>query len=113
MVDFKQVEFEVEGTFYNNYRFSLKEADELNMKFKLSNLPGDAHEMEFLVFYDPDCMKLSLDDEGWENISDTNHAYASRLLFSSSNGVFNHPFGDVEYFYDYMSTTRTIIRRKD
>lgn len=214
MVDYKQVEFEVDGNVYRNYPFSLEDADECNIKFKISNLPKDAHEMAFLVFNDPNCMELSFTDEGWENISNTHRVYAERLLFSSSKGhpdnlsymegtqmdkiddgvnlsqnssditilpeaksgeeaylftgnyyeedadyvalafcnwqqvdllpgiktfyykipshktsyykielpkvqkdstyqiiVFNMPFGDVNYFYDYQSTTRTIIRR--
>lgn len=93
MVDFKQVEFEVEGVSYRNYRFSLEGEDECQIKFKLTDLPEDAHEMEYLIFYDPDCMDLSFTEEGEENISKTEIVYAGGLTFTSSSG---HP-DDLKY----------------
>lgn len=90
MVDFRQVEFEVDGVSYRNYRFSLEGEDECQIEFKLTDLPEDAHEMEYLIFYDPDCMDLSFTDKGEENISKTENVYAGGLTFTSSNG---HPDG--------------------
>lgn len=93
MVDFKQVEFEVDGVSYRNYRFSLEGEDECQIEFKLTDLSEDAHEMEYIIFTEPDCTELSFTDEGWENIYMTEDICAERLLFSSSKG---HP-DDLKY----------------
>ena len=84
MVDFKQTEFEVNGKTYRNYRFSLEDESKCEIEFKLSNLPEDAYEMQYLVFFDPDCTNLSFSDEGWDNIMNTNDVCINRLRFSSS-----------------------------
>ncbi|MCM1257119.1 MAG: hypothetical protein NC124_20190 [Clostridium sp.] len=93
MVDFKQTEFEVDGKSYRNYRFSLEDESKCEIEFKLYNLPGDAYEMEYLVFDEPDCMEFSFSDVILGNLFYINTAYIERFRFSSSE----KPSGSLKY----------------